>query len=82
MQLPGHYELIFYGTLEYFEALKSLLIKKPLIKFNYFVPVNQLSVERAGIISKMEILAENLRIKVLQFCSLLKDLSYNNMHCI
>jgi hypothetical protein len=39
MKQPGHYEFICYSSAEHFPAALELFRSKPLVKFNFFLPL-------------------------------------------
>jgi hypothetical protein len=53
MKQPGHYELICYSSAEHFPAAVELFRVKPLVKFNFFLPLEEFRGERQELIGKM-----------------------------
>jgi hypothetical protein len=53
MKYPGHYELICYSSAEHFPAAVELFRHKPLIKFNFFLSMEEFESQRQILIKKM-----------------------------
>lgn len=47
---PGRYEICLYSELNYFQMAVGLFLSKPLLKFNFFLPLEQWTPETQALI--------------------------------
>jgi len=76
-----------YSELKYFENALDVFMKKPFIKFNYFMPLEELTPEVSLMIKKIEKQYTITRANAYSFAGILKhhgELGYvvvNSMFC-
>jgi hypothetical protein len=74
MKLPGHYEFICYSTAEHFPAAYELFKQKPLVKFNFFLPIEELP-PFEKLLKMMDNHASKLLLKAYSYAGILKKLA-------
>ena len=73
LRLPGHYEFICYSTREHLHLAVELFRLKPLVKLNFFVPLEEFKDETRTLIERMSSHADWLLHKVYAYSSILKQ---------
>jgi hypothetical protein len=68
----GMHEIVMYSELAYFEQAVDLYLKKPFIKFNFFMPLEELTPEISAVIKKIEAQCSITRVNAYSFAGILK----------